>query len=79
MTEERREEGRKDTAEPAVESTDAPPVESDVVSDPARSDDVGSDWSTEGGATPDGPATAETAGEEEGEEGLPRITLDPPD
>lgn len=29
----------------------------DVVSDPARDDDEGSDWTTEGGATPAGPAT----------------------
>jgi hypothetical protein len=30
----------------------------DVQSDPARDDEDGSDWSTEGGATPEGPATA---------------------
>ena len=29
----------------------------DVVSDPARADDVGTDWSSEGGATEEGPAT----------------------
>jgi len=29
----------------------------DVVSDPARNDQTGNDWSTEGGATPSGPAT----------------------
>lgn len=29
----------------------------DVVSDPARNDQMGGDWSTEGGATPVGPAT----------------------
>lgn len=32
-------------------------VEDDVVSDPARDDRPGSDWSTEGGATDNGPAT----------------------
>jgi len=29
----------------------------DVTSDPARDDSTGSDWSTEGGATQEGPAT----------------------
>lgn len=29
----------------------------DTVSDPALDDDQGSDWSDEGGATPQGPAT----------------------
>ena len=28
----------------------------DVVSDPAKSDDAGGDWSDEGAATPSGPA-----------------------
>lgn len=32
-------------------------ADADVVSDPARNDQVGGDWSTEGGATPQGPAT----------------------
>lgn len=32
-------------------------VDDDTVSDPARDDETGSDWSTEGGATDDGPAT----------------------
>ena len=32
-------------------------VESDVVSDPARDDTTGSDWTDEGGAAPEGPAT----------------------
>ena len=35
----------------------------DVQSDPARDDEDGSDWSTEGGATPEGPATATDSGE----------------
>lgn len=30
----------------------------DVESDPARDDRIGSDWSDEGGAAPDGPATS---------------------
>ncbi|WP_267911228.1 hypothetical protein [Janibacter endophyticus] len=29
----------------------------DAVSDPAKDDEQGSDWSDEGGATPEGPAT----------------------
>lgn len=29
----------------------------DHLSDPARNDEVGHDWTDEGGATPDGPAT----------------------
>ncbi len=29
----------------------------DVMSDPAKDDTVGQDWSDEGGATPSGPAT----------------------
>jgi hypothetical protein len=33
-----------------------PDHESDTVSDPAKGDADGSDWSDEGGATPDGPA-----------------------
>ena len=67
----------------------------DVVSDPAHSDDIGADWSDEGGATPIGPATespedtdtAESAGADDDEgspmdlppDDLPPITLDPPD
>jgi len=35
----------------------ADPVASDVVSDPARDDATGSDWTDEGGAAPEGPAT----------------------
>jgi len=33
-------------------------VEGDHVSDPARDDEEGHDWSAEGGATVEGPATA---------------------
>lgn len=33
----------------------------DATSDPARSDEIGADWADEGGATPQGPATAESA------------------
>lgn len=32
-------------------------VEDDVISDPGKDDDTGSDWSDEGGATEQGPAT----------------------
>lgn len=32
-------------------------AQADVVSDPARADQVGVDWTDEGGATPEGPAT----------------------
>lgn len=34
-----------------------PGKQDDVDSDPARDDETGSDWTTEGGATEDGPAT----------------------
>lgn len=42
-------------------SNERDPGHPDRVSDPARSDEVGADWADEGGATPDGPATAESA------------------
>lgn len=32
-------------------------AEADVASDPARTDHIGIDWTDEGGATPEGPAT----------------------
>lgn len=35
----------------------APTIKSDVVSDPAMDDTTGSDWTGEGGAAPEGPAT----------------------
>ena len=38
---------------PATTST----VKGDVVSDPALDDTTGSDWTDEGGAAPEGPAT----------------------
>ena len=41
--------------EPAAEPIEHAP---DVVSDPARSDQVGQDWTGEGGATPYGAATS---------------------
>lgn len=43
--------------------TDAGPDEAqdDVESDPGEGADERSDWSDEGGATPDGPATSEDA------------------
>ena len=41
----------------APASTSTPPVRSDVVSDPALDDQTGSDWTDEGGAAPEGPAT----------------------
>lgn len=42
------------TAKPDGENGDA---STDVLSDPARADLVGTDWTDEGGATPEGPAT----------------------
>ena len=44
---------------PASGREDATP---DVVSDPAKDDTQGQDWSDEGGATPTGPATATEEG-----------------
>ena len=38
-------------------SSSTPPVRPDVVSDPALDDNTGSDWTDEGGAAPEGPAT----------------------
>lgn len=35
-----------------------PTIKSDVVSDPALDDTTGSDWTGEGGAAPEGPATS---------------------
>lgn len=43
-----------DVAAPGA-AEDSPPA--DVDSDPAKDDEQGSDWSDEGGATPQGPAT----------------------
>ncbi|MCD4851810.1 DUF4555 domain-containing protein [Arthrobacter sp. AK01] len=43
------------THEPAA--TTVPTIKSDVVSDPALDDTTGSDWTDEGGAAPEGPAT----------------------
>ncbi|MDR6988318.1 hypothetical protein J2Y66_002822 [Paenarthrobacter nitroguajacolicus] len=43
------------TNEPTV--TTVPTIKSDVVSDPALDDTTGSDWTDEGGAAPEGPAT----------------------
>ena len=37
----------------------------DVMSDPALGDHLGSDWSDEGGAAPEGPATFLADGEHE--------------
>lgn len=34
-----------------------PTVKGDVISDPAHDDTTGSDWTSEGGAAPEGPAT----------------------
>ncbi|WP_159706387.1 hypothetical protein [Arthrobacter sp. 18067] len=41
-------------SEPTVTTV---PIKSDVVSDPALDDTTGSDWTDEGGAAPEGPAT----------------------
>lgn len=45
-----------------------PQVHPDTVSDPANDDEVGSDWSGEGGATPEGPATDEDADDSSSDE-----------
>lgn len=45
------------TGSSASASTSTPPIRSDVVSDPALDDNTGSDWTDEGGAAPEGPAT----------------------
>jgi hypothetical protein len=42
------------TTESGAGSADA---DDDVLSDPSKGSDEGSDWSDEGGATPSGPAT----------------------
>ncbi len=41
---------------------DAPEVDDDVESDPAKDADTGSEWADEGGAIDDGPATDPEAG-----------------
>jgi len=46
----------------AAETATDPDVDPDVTTDPARDDEVGVDWTTEGGATPSGPATDTGAG-----------------
>lgn len=45
-------------AMPYTDPTQSEPIHrADAVSDPAKDDTEGQDWSTEGGATPAGPAT----------------------
>jgi hypothetical protein len=46
--------GTQDSNKPQAEKHD-----DDVVSDPALSDEQGHEWSDEGGATEEGPATAD--------------------
>ncbi len=43
---------------PTKHGADGADAKSDVVSDPALDDNIGTDWADEGGATPAGPATA---------------------
>lgn len=43
--------------DPGHPGDEATPAGSDVSSDPGRDDSEGSDWTDEGGATPQGPAT----------------------
>ena len=54
------------TSSDSAPATSAAPVRDDatpdVVSDPAKDDTQGQDWSDEGGATPTGPATATEEG-----------------
>lgn len=52
-----------DSAEARYERTDSPETvpantSHDVETDPALNDGLGQDWSDEGGATPQGPATS---------------------
>ncbi len=51
-----------DTAPATVSTPNDHDGTSDVVSDPAKDDTEGQDWSDEGGATPTGPATATEEG-----------------
>ena len=53
---------QSDTAPATVTAPVDPDTTSDVVSDPAKDDTQGQDWSDEGGATPTGPATATKEG-----------------
>lgn len=43
------------------ETNESRPVDPDTESDPALADEAGRDWSDEGGATEQGPATAPDA------------------
>lgn len=52
---------RVETVRTAHSPDDADAAE-DVVSDPALADQVGADWTDEGGATPAGPSTATPGG-----------------
>lgn len=45
------------------DDTSKPHTEADTTSDPSLDDETGSDWSGEGGAVPDGPATDPEDGE----------------
>lgn len=45
------------SASTAPSANTAPTVQSDVISDPGLDDSTGSDWTSEGGAAPEGPAT----------------------
>ncbi|MGJ3191925.1 hypothetical protein [Paenarthrobacter sp. FR1] len=47
--------GQHSDAKPTA--TTVPTIKSDVISDPALDDTTGSDWTGEGGAAPEGPAT----------------------
>ncbi|WP_284986740.1 MULTISPECIES: hypothetical protein [unclassified Arthrobacter] len=47
--------GQDSSSKPTV--TTVPTVTSDVISDPALDDSTGADWTDEGGAAPEGPAT----------------------
>lgn len=47
-----------------------PAVEPDTTSDPSLDDETGHDWESEGGATPDGPATHPAGGEPDSDEAV---------
>lgn len=55
------EDERRTHTETTAKKVEGADVEPDIVSDPSRNVREGSDWTDEGGASPDGPATAESS------------------
>ena len=62
----------------SAERRDEPGTHDDVASDPARDDELGTDWVGEGGATPDGPATEAPEEGSGGAEDLPPTLIPNP-